>query len=207
MINNDESPTASAMFMVLVKEKNARLAASDVAIAVVEASSTTRLCRASIPYAWTVGAPCRTFNSACVRVPAAARSAAYREPARRRKRRSPKACTTNTVRNAHANRQSSETKPTTVKTTVTRAVKTPAVTLTEALINSTSSVIREVTSPVPACSRVAASIRSALSIADSRRSAARVNPSWSHSRLDTAVSTPVTTAAPSKSPTSCSRAG
>ena len=62
---------------------------------------------------------------------------------------------------------------------MTSDVKTPAATRTEVFTSSTSSVTREVTSPVPARSKVAESIRSALSITCSRRSAAIVMPSWS----------------------------
>ena len=167
----------------MANQKNARIAVSDASTARREAVSTTAVCRASIPYACTVGAPCRTFITCWVRCPAAARSLAYSGPAAGRNRRSPNACTGKTSRKASASRQSSVAKPTKVSTTVTSEVKTPAATRTEVLTSSTSSVTREVTSPVPARSRVAASIRSALSITCSRRSAAMVMPSWSLSAV------------------------
>ncbi len=83
VVSTDTSPTASAMFMVEANRKNARMAVSAASTARREARSTTAVCRASIPYACTVGAPCRTFITCWVRSPAATRSFAYSGPGRR----------------------------------------------------------------------------------------------------------------------------
>ena len=179
VVSTDTSPTASAMFIVEANRKNARMAVSAASTARREARSTTAVCRASIPYACTVGAPCRTFITCWVRSPAATRLLGVQRTGRRQEPPQPERVHGKTSRKASASRQSSVAKPTKVSTTVTSEVKTPAATRTEVLTSSTSSVTREVTSPVPARSRVAESIRSALSITCSRRSAAIVMPSWS----------------------------
>ena len=85
-------------------------------------------------------------------------------------------------------RQSRVAKPIDVMTTVTSEVKKPAASRIESVTWSTSSVTREATSPAPAASSRAASMRSAWSRTSSRRSAQARAPHSATSQRDAPVS-------------------
>ena len=177
MSSTADSPMASAKFIELAKPRKPRTAAIAASTELRDACSTRPLCTDSMPYACTVRAPYKRREHA---LGTDGRGLAVERVQPRALGRNSRTATTytgTTAKKASAIRQSRLANPATVTITVTRAANTFAASRIEVVIRSTSSVTRDATSPAPAASSRAESIRRALSITSSRRSAQTSAPS------------------------------